>query len=181
MPNHLKDVQAINMHVGLNCAKEVACCVDRLFSSNVWTKSPLWHCVGKSWSPSAPSSWSVPCRWPYSLQLAQLRFPHSQIASHLLGWWHAALASPFSWESTLTLPMEKIATWPKYPDPILTSLHICQNNFIENYYLLDQQGEGVVLFLPFFPSKNLYVIHMKCHRQERRNNGLTLHGHSSYL
>lgn len=35
MPNHLKDAQAINMHVGLNCAKQVACYVDRLFSSNV--------------------------------------------------------------------------------------------------------------------------------------------------
>lgn len=58
----------------------------------------------------------------------------------------------------LTLPTEKIATWSKYPDPILTSLHICWNNFIENYYFLGQQGEDMVLFLLFFTSKNLQII-----------------------
>lgn len=75
VPDHLKDVQAINMHVGLNCAKQVPCYVDRLFSSNVQTKSPLWHCVGKSWSSGAYSSCSVLHRWPCSLQIGPAALP----------------------------------------------------------------------------------------------------------
>lgn len=75
MPNHLKDVQAINMHVGLNCAEQAAYYVDRLFSSNVWTNSPLWHCVGKSWSLGPRSSCSILHRWRCSPQLGPTALP----------------------------------------------------------------------------------------------------------
>lgn len=74
MRDHLKDIQAINMHMSLNCAKQVPCYVDRLFSSNVQTKS-LWHCVGKSWSSGACSWCSVLHRWPCSLQLGPAALP----------------------------------------------------------------------------------------------------------
>lgn len=65
---------------------------------------------------------------------------------------HADLSSPLSWETMLTLPMEKNAIGSIYPDLILTPLLTHQNNFTENPYFLGQQDEDMILFL-FSPLK----------------------------
>ena len=46
--------------------------------------------------------------------------------------------------------MEKIASWSKNPDPVLTSLHIFQNNFMENYFFVSK----VRILSSFFPSSS---------------------------
>lgn len=117
-------------------------------------------CDIQSWSPGARSPCSVLHNDFAHHSWTQLHFPYSPIASQLLGWWHAVLDSPLSWESILTFPMEKIATWPKCWLPY-TSVRIIS---LKTYFF-GQQGKNTVLFLSFL-SKNLYLIHVNSLKQD---------------
>lgn len=114
----------------------------------------------KVWTLAACSLCAVTCRWPLSPQLGPTVLPlQSDCLMHSRE--HADLGTPLSWESMLTLPMEKKkGTGSMYPDLILTSLLTHQNNFLKTYFL-DQQDEDMILFL-FSPLKTYIQCMYQC-------------------
>lgn len=144
MQNCLKDIQAINVHVGLNWAKQAAWCADRLFSSNISAKSPLWHPVLKSWS-TFPMQ--CPAQWLCSPQLDPTALP---LQSNCL-----AASGLMTRSSGLTSFMGKYFNFSHGKNchlaQVLTSLHICQNNLLENFFFLVSKVRTRSLFSLFFP------------------------------
>lgn len=164
MQNCLKDIQAINVQVGLNWVKQAAWCADRLFSSNISTKSPLWHHVGQSWSLGARSPCSVLHNDLVHHSWAQLHFPYSPTAS---------TSGLMTRSSGLTSFMGKYfnfshgknchlaqVSWLPYTSVRIISLKT---------YFFGQQGENTVLFLSFL-SKYLYLIYVNSQKQDRTMN-----------
>lgn len=85
MPSHLKDIQAINMHVGFDCAKQAVWYIDR-FSVQLSELYLLCDTAQANPEDLEHVPRAVSCAddlihhsW------AQPRFPCSLVASHVLG------------------------------------------------------------------------------------------------
>lgn len=165
MQNCLKDIQAINLHVGLNWAKQAPWCADRLFSSNISAKSPLWHRVGNPgvlehvphavsctmtlFTTAGPNCISLTVQLPHSLWV-----DNTQLWTHLF---HGKVFQLFPWK--------KMPLGPS----ILTSLCICQKNFLKSLFSWATRWEHCPFSLFSFPK----LISNTCQQSEtRQNNGL---------
>lgn len=165
MQNCLKDIQAINVHVGLNWAKQAAWCADRLFSSNISTKSPLWHRVGNP-GVFEHVPHAVSCKMPLFTTAGPncisltVQLPHNfwvddtQLRTHLF---HGKVFQLFPWK--------KLPLGPSIP----TSLLICQKNFLKNLFSWSARWEHCLFSLFSFQK----LISNTCQQSEtRQNNGL---------